>query len=82
MSASAKPYASRLAIVDAYLADKGLTPHQRDVLLVSMSSLSRASAAAQLGISEQTLKSHIKVILRKCDALSLGSLAQHILMTH
>lgn len=67
----------------AFIADKGLTPKELRVLIVTLRAESNADAARELGMSEDTLKKHITSILYKCGgAPSLGRLAGHILTAH
>ncbi len=61
------------------LASWGLTPHQRAVLLTRMRSPSRAYAARELGISENTLKSLTRTILIKAKQPDLTALAWALL---
>ena len=65
--------------VSNYLADKGLTKSQRRALIVALRAETRSAAAAELGISDETLKSRLRVILRKCGAKNLRALAADVI---
>ncbi len=53
-----------------------LTPREREVLVLLASGHTAASAAAQLEISEHTIKSHVKNLYRKLDVSSRASLVR------
>ena len=49
------------------IVDKGLTEREREVLHLACSDCDRTAIAAQLGISESTVKTHLSAIRGKLD---------------
>ena len=59
----------------------GLTPREQYVMLAQLSHVPRAQMLEDLGISENTLKSQVKSLLRKTGHDSMDSLARGVLRT-
>ena len=57
-------------------AAPSLTSREREVLALLASGHTAASASAQLGISEHTIKSHIKALYRKLDVSSRAGMVR------
>lgn len=57
--------------LDRSVREKLLTPRERDILSLLQKGIDRRSIAQQLGISETTLKTHIKNITKKNDSVKL-----------
>jgi DNA-binding NarL/FixJ family response regulator len=53
-----------------------LTPREREVLVLLASGHTACSAAAQLGVSEHTLKTHVKNLYRKLDVSSRAGMVR------
>ncbi len=70
----------RLAnLVSRYAAQKALTPREAEIIASAMSGVGRAELAGVLGISENTLKGPIRVLLAKCGAPSVDVLVNDVL---
>jgi DNA-binding NarL/FixJ family response regulator len=52
--------------IDAFLQSCDLTARERDIFWLDMRGDSRAEIAAKLGITRETLKRHIRAVIRKC----------------
>lgn len=59
-----------------------LSPREREVLAELVHGLDNRGIAARLCISEETVKSHVKAILRKLDADSRAQAMAMLLGTH
>jgi DNA-binding NarL/FixJ family response regulator len=57
-------------------ATPALTAREREVLVLLASGHTACSAAAQLGVSEHTIKSHVKSLYRKLDVSSRASMVR------
>ncbi len=63
-----------------WIADeKGLTPREVQLLTASLGDEPRARVRRRLGISENTLKTQIKGLLRKCSERNLDTLSKNVL---
>lgn len=62
----------------ALCQDKNLTPHEGRIVALRASGLSRKQIADYCRISEDTLKSQIKILLAKCDAASLENVVERL----
>ena len=70
----------RLAeLVDGLCQRKALTPRESEILAAAMADVSRAALLEQLGISENTLKSQVRRLLRKTGHDSLQTLSSALL---
>jgi DNA-binding NarL/FixJ family response regulator len=58
--------------------ENGLSPREREILNLAAADWERDLIAETLGISGNTLKTHVRSILEKCDATSLSDLARCI----
>lgn len=61
--------------VDALARTRGLTPRELQLLAYELGGESRRSTLRRLGVTVNTLKTHVRTLLRKCRARSLGQLA-------
>ncbi|WP_235489568.1 helix-turn-helix transcriptional regulator [Frankia sp. AvcI1] len=68
VAAAAGVAPARLDAVDAAAGPAGLTPREREVLRILAGGATNAQIAAALTVSETTVKSHVKHILRKLRA--------------
>lgn len=59
-----------------------LTPREADVLLLIMAGSSTSAVASQLWVSEATVRSHCRSILRKCGAPDRRTLRARLLADH
>lgn len=66
-------------IVDELVVTKALSAPEAAILRMVASNQPRATLAAGLGINENTLKTQIRVLLRKCEAGTLDDLVRQIL---
>lgn len=66
-------------LIDATVAQCGLTPRESDVLAAAVAGTPRKEIAAQIGTSENTVKSVVKSALRKLPHGSLDEAAREIL---
>jgi len=57
-----------------------LTPRETQVIELALSNTPRSAMASALGITESTLKFHIRSLLHKCDARNVSELARSILI--
>jgi DNA-binding NarL/FixJ family response regulator len=57
--------------LDHSVKEELLTPRERDILSLLQKGIDRRSIAQRLGISETTLKTHIKNITKKSDGIKL-----------
>ena len=72
-------YRKRLhEIVDAYSARFGLSTAQRQIVRLAVEDLSLDEIAGALAISRNTLKTHIRRILQKCDELHIRDIARDV----
>lgn len=61
--------------VDALARTRKLTPREVQLLAYELGAESRRSTLRRLGVTVNTLKTHVRTLLRKCRARSLGQLA-------
>lgn len=54
----------------------GLTPREVDLLVAAVAGVPRKVLADELGVTENTLKTQVRGLLRKCDASTLEELAR------
>lgn len=66
-------------LVADYLRDRGLTKRQVEVLHAALAQPRRRDAAEALGISDETLKSLLSAIFRKCEVSGMRDLARKII---
>lgn len=57
----------------------GLTPREVQLVAYALGNESRQKVIKRLGITENTLKTQVRSLLRKCDARSMDGLAKRIL---
>jgi DNA-binding NarL/FixJ family response regulator len=70
----------RVARMVQYLADaRGLTPREVQLLSYCLGNEPRARVRRRLGISENTLKTQIRSLLRKCGERNVDALAKNLL---
>lgn len=70
----------RIARLVSRLADeKALTPREVQILAASLGDEPRDRVRRRLGISENTLKTQIKGLLRKCEEPNLDTLSKNLL---
>jgi len=55
-----------------------LSARQRDILLMTLRGVPRPELAVKLGVAENTIKTHVRRLLSKCDAASLEELRRRI----
>jgi DNA-binding NarL/FixJ family response regulator len=58
---------------------RGLTPREVQLVAYALGNESRQRVMRRLGITENTLKTQVRSLLRKCDARSMDSLAKRVL---
>ena len=75
---SARP----LEVAEVLCAAYGLSVRERDVVGLVLRGESNRSAARALGISEHTVKEHLKSVFTKVGVLSRGELAARLLHEH
>ena len=66
-------------IVDEMVQTKGLSPRETDILAAALDGTPRKEIADQIGTTENTIKSCIKSLLRKCEGANLESLVREIM---
>lgn len=66
-------------LVVRYAALNDLTPREAEIVAAAMTGASRTDLADALGISENTLKGPIRVLLAKCGAPAVDVLVNHVL---
>jgi DNA-binding CsgD family transcriptional regulator len=70
----------QVARLVAHLAEtRGLTPREVQLLVFSLGDEPRERVRRRLGISENTLKTQIRSLLRKCAERNVDSLAKNVL---
>lgn len=70
----------RVAAWVAQLAQvRGLTPREVQLVAYALGNESRQRVMRRLGITENTLKTQVRSLLRKCDARSMDALAKAVL---
>jgi DNA-binding NarL/FixJ family response regulator len=57
----------------------GLTAHEAEVLVVAVNGVPRSHIARKLGIAENTIKTHVNVLMRKLGAVSLDAAVNDVL---
>lgn len=67
------------ACVDELARRKNLTPREVQLITYALGNESRAKVIRRLGVSENTLKTQVRALLRKCGARSMDSLAKNVL---
>lgn len=69
---SLDPYrATPLALARALARKHGLTPTESEVLEAFVEGCDRAELAAELGVSDNTMRSHVRAVCRKMDVPNL-----------
>lgn len=71
-----------LVVADVLCAAYGLSPRERDVVGLVLRGESNRAAARALGISEHTVKEHLKSVFTKVGVLSRSELAARLLHEH
>jgi len=64
--------------VEAFARASGLSQRETEILLLAVREHSRDEIASLLGLSEETVKSHTRSILRKCGEQRLQDVARRI----
>ncbi len=64
----------------ALSARAALTPRETQVVQLALNDVPRSSMAGTMGITESTLKFHIRSVLDKCEAKNLSELVRSILV--
>ncbi len=67
------------AWVDELARARGLTPREVQLMAYALGSESRQQVMRRLGITENTLKTQVRSLLRKCGARSMDGLAKGVL---
>ncbi len=67
------------AWVDELARRNHLTPREVQLMAYSLGDESRAKVIRRLGITENTLKTQVRALLRKCGARSMDTLAKNVL---
>lgn len=67
------------AWVDELARRRSLTPREVQLVAYALGNESRQRVIRRLGISENTLKTQVRALLRKCGARSMDSLAKMVL---
>jgi len=67
------------AWVDELARRRSLTPREVQLVAYALGNESRQKVIRRLGISENTLKTQVRALLRKCNARSMDSLAKVVL---
>jgi len=58
---------------------RGLTPREMQLVAYALGNESRQKVIRRLGITENTLKTQVRSLLRKCNARSMDGLAKRVL---
>lgn len=70
----------RLAhLLDELARQRGLTPREAEILAAALGSTTRNQLLEQFGVTDNTLKSQIRALLRKTDHESLDALTKAVL---
>jgi DNA-binding NarL/FixJ family response regulator len=64
----------------ALAARAALTPRETEVVQLALADMPRSHMAEAMGITESTLKFHIRSLLDKCEAKNLSELVRSILV--
>lgn len=67
------------AWVDELARRKNLTPREVQLMAYALGNETRSKVIRRLGITENTLKTQVRALLRKCGARSMDGLAKNIL---
>jgi DNA-binding NarL/FixJ family response regulator len=67
------------AWVDELARVRGLTPREVQLMAYALGNESRQKVMRRLGITENTLKTQVRSLLRKCNARSMDGLAKTVL---
>jgi DNA-binding NarL/FixJ family response regulator len=67
------------AWVDELARARGLTPREVQLMAYALGNESRQRVMRRLGITENTLKTQVRSLLRKCNARSMDGLAKTVL---
>lgn len=67
------------AWVDELARRRNLTPREVQLVAYALGNESRQKVIRRLGITENTLKTQVRALLRKCNARSMDSLAKMVL---
>jgi DNA-binding NarL/FixJ family response regulator len=66
-------------LIDIYARRHRLTPRETDLVIGAVAGMSRDALGNQLGTSQNTLKTQVRSLLRKCGLTSLDELARLVL---
>jgi DNA-binding NarL/FixJ family response regulator len=69
------------AVVRALAEERKLTPRELSLLAYALGDESRARVRRRLGVSENTLKTEVRGLIRKCGARNTDALAKALLRT-
>lgn len=75
-SSGADEAAMRMTFLRATSSRYGLTPRQCEVLALGLRAHTYAQMSAVLGVSHNTVKTHVQGLLRRCDAPSLSAVVE------
>ncbi len=67
-------------VVEARVQKHSLSPRETDILAAAIAGTRRNTIADQIGTTENTIKSVVKSLLRKCESASLAELVRSILV--
>jgi DNA-binding NarL/FixJ family response regulator len=67
------------ALVQQFSEDESLSHRESELVAAGIAGHNRSSLAQELGVTENTLKGQIRVLLAKCGAESLDALANNLL---
>jgi two-component system response regulator DesR len=66
-------------LVDEVVRTRGLSPRETDILAAAVEGTPRKQIAEQIGTTENTVKSCVKSVLRKCGAANLDEVVREIM---
>jgi FixJ family two-component response regulator len=66
-------------VIDELAREAALTPHEVEIVASALADIPRPALRKQLGISENTLKTRVRILLGKTGHTSLGALAKQLL---
>jgi DNA-binding NarL/FixJ family response regulator len=79
LTAQATPAQRIELVIEEITRERRLVPTEVRLLVATCRGVQRASLAAELGVVENTLKTRIKTLLRKCEASNLTDLTHLVL---